>query len=66
MKYVWASLGTTSRRLPGEKTKGFKTRHIRGYGCAVSFTYADDVTWSSAQSTYALDGKCFETSIVKL
>jgi hypothetical protein len=64
MKYVWASWGEKMiGKMPaGESVNGVKTRHIRGYGCAVTFS-STRVIWSPAMATYSLDSKSFETSI---
>ena len=55
MKYVWASWGsnTTGHFSKGENINTVKTRHIRGYGCAVTFT-STRMAWSSAEFTYSL------------
>lgn len=66
MKYVWASWGNPSGRFSGERMKGIQTKHIKGYGCAVSITCAEDVVWSPVDMTYALGAKGFETSIAKV
>ena len=64
MKYVWASWDKVSAQLSAaEKVQQVKTRHIRGYGRAVSFSSSDVVLWSSADATYDLNGKAFHTSI---
>lgn len=63
MKYVWASWDTVSRRTVGEKIKGFRDKHIRGYGRAVSFSSTEDVIWSPPQPTYLVDEIHFETTI---
>ncbi|MEX2230934.1 MAG: hypothetical protein WD824_02145 [Cyclobacteriaceae bacterium] len=64
MKYVWASWGSKLiGQLPGgENINENKTRHIKGYGCAVSFS-STRVAWSSAHATYSLESKHFELSI---
>lgn len=53
MKYVWASWGggTTDPFSKGEKITGFRTKHIRGYGSAVTFS-CSKIAWSSADTTY--------------
>ena len=62
MKYVWASWSVTPLQLSaGEKTNEVKTRHIRGYGCAVTFS-STNVIWSSSHTTYSLRGRGFQTS----
>jgi hypothetical protein len=66
MKYVWASWGSKiERRLPaGDNPNGVKTRHIKGYGRAVTFS-STRVIWSVAQATYSLEPKAFEVSICR-
>jgi hypothetical protein len=66
MKYVWASWGEKMiGQLPvGENVNGCKTRHIRGYGCAVTFS-STGVVWSSAMATYSLATKHFESSVCR-
>lgn len=64
MKYVWASWGNkTEHHLPvGENSNGVKTKHIRGYGCAVTFSLTR-VIWSAVDATCSLEPKTFKTSI---
>jgi hypothetical protein len=65
MKYVWASWGNKlSQQFPGESVNGFKTRHIKGYGCAVTFSYAR-ITWSTADGTYIQGLKYTEPSVTR-
>lgn len=61
MKYVWASwAGKNAAEYfrGGENVNSFKTRHIRGYGCAVTFTSTRFV-WSSPVATYVPGLKSF-------
>ena len=64
MKYVWASWGNPSRQFASGETfnNNNRTRHIRGYGRAVSFS-TTQVVWSSAHATYTIASKSFEASI---
>lgn len=67
MKYVWASWGNSSRQFASGETfnnnnGNQKTRHIRGYGRAVTFS-TTQVAWSSAHATYTISSKSFEASI---
>ncbi|HTF29555.1 MAG TPA: hypothetical protein VK625_11970 [Flavitalea sp.] len=66
MKYVWASWGNRiGSQLPaGENKNGFKTRHVRGYGCAVTFSSVQ-MEWSPAYATYSLRNKYFEASFCR-
>jgi hypothetical protein len=63
MKYVWASWGNKiDRQLPAaENTNGFRTKHIRGYGRAVTFS-TTNLRWTLPEATYSLKDKFFATS----
>ncbi|MEX1238550.1 MAG: hypothetical protein WEB30_02505 [Cyclobacteriaceae bacterium] len=63
MKYVWASWGNKiDRQLPAaENTNGVRTKHIRGYGCAVTFS-STHIRWSLPAATYSLKHKFFAIS----
>ena len=63
MKYVWASWGNFPRQFSSvENSNHLKTRHIRGYGRAVTFS-TTHVAWSPVDATYTLTTKSFEISI---
>jgi|GEM_PF-5785868 hypothetical protein len=64
MIYVWASLSDIRIDVPGsERTNGYRTRHIKGYGRAVSFSAADKVAWSAPRLTYSTEEKTFKMSL---
>lgn len=63
MKYVWASwISTPCQIAAGEKINEVKTRRVRGYGCAVTFS-STKVVWSSSHATYSIAGREFNTSL---
>jgi len=63
MKYVWASWGSNiDEQLPAaENINGYRTKRIRGYGCAVTFS-STYFKWSSPEATYSLENKGFASS----
>lgn len=64
MKYLWASWPnkTSQHLLVGDNANASKTRHIRGYGRAVTFSYSG-VAWSGLHATYDRAPRFSEPSI---
>jgi hypothetical protein len=65
MKYVWASWAgkNAAEYFPAaENVNSFKTRRIRGYGCAVTFT-STRFAWSSPVATYVPELKSFSSCV---
>lgn len=65
MKYVWASWGNRiEEQFPGESINSFRTRHVRGYGCAVTFSCAR-ITWSAVDATMTAGLKYMEPTFTR-
>lgn len=63
MKYVWASWGNGLRQFStGENINTPKTRHIRGYGRAVTFS-STQMAWSDPHSTYTPGFRLFQMNV---